>query len=474
MKKTIVLAVLSLSLAASAAWEKIATFQLAGPEVMSAAASEIGGFTGNPLVGMMIAAQAAKATPFADFFGPAREGACVLFPLYIETGKEPETFEQFVRGWEYAVLYPVKETKAQFLKRHPGAVETNGFIRVKGACGDSGCQVFDDDIDDSEDYAEDEITYNYIAFTGDGKWAAMSDKPEQVKLALGELKAAEKPMGGDLARTRLLKRGAVLVATLLEAQLKGETNEQHRVLLKRNATIFRNAEGAVLSLSVSDKGIDLKGGVKVKEGSPAAVYGTTALGERPLGFAATNAVFAQAGAANAPNAVAGNDGSRRRFEELKATMKNSPIDFGALQLRDVSKKGAFPYESEGVFDGIAVTPSLAERFEKTLPELVGRPLFSAAAFTTIPSIEYFVPPYRAKLPAAERVVISTTLKLLPKNSETAIAAGAWREKDSLRMLVRIPADEIRAVCLVIGATMAQAQMRVMGARRAGAASGDED
>ncbi len=472
MKKAVLLAVLSLTFASSAAWEKVGTLQLAGAEAVSAAAAELGGFTGNPLVGMMIATKAAQLSPFADFFGPARAGAAVLFPIFVEQGKAFRTPAELLASWEYAVLYPLAEDRTALLKRHPGAVETNGLWRVRMDDDD-----FDDDIDDSADYAEDEVTYNYIAFSADGKWAAMSDKPEQVRLALGEVQAAEKPMGGDLVRVRLLAEGVEVLKGWCEKTLSAATDDRARANLRRNVTLLGNVQGGAFSLAVGAKGIDVKGALRLKGGTAAAVLGKTALESDALGFAATNAVVAQALAANAPFGLmfdADVDFSDLNEAKLPGGMKDLPVDLRSFRLRVASEKGKFPLLIEGVEKDAVTKPSLAARFAKTLPELSGKPLFSASAVALVPAIAAILPEYLSKLSRTERMVVGTSMKLLPKNSQTAVAAGAWREKDVLRLLLRLPADEIRAICLVVGATMAQAELRMRGIGGGAAPAENED
>ena len=96
---------------------------------------------------------------------------------------------------EFAVLYPVVQSKAEFLKAHPDAVETNGLILAKAGL-----------------FFEEEA---YVGFSPDGKWAAASDKPWQVKDALAEIDEAEKPLGGDLVRICVTEKGMVALRKAL-------------------------------------------------------------------------------------------------------------------------------------------------------------------------------------------------------------------------------------------------------------------
>ena len=400
MKKLMLAAVAAASLSAFAGWEKVGTVQLANTAEITTAAVKVGEMTGNQMASAM-AAGAIGNWSMIRFFGPMRPGQGMLFSLFLDAQKLAGDSKEAMESSEYAVLYPVSIAKADFIKRHPGTVETNGVLVVKGDFDADACVECDgDDEDDDED--DDEVDKTFVRFSPDGKWAAASDKLEQVDLALTDIPTAEKALDGDLARLRIGPKAMKAVTAAMAASKEMDPN-----LL----AVIKSVAGISAGVRVSDQGIDFRGAIKAVAGTELAKSGLKPLGKDPLAFAGTNACAAAAYAAGVSEQYAhveedwtaavkalkdagldlakfltlkSDKGGHRFVIDLAALIKLVTEDKGEWGMADSSKLtsalqglkgvGKRPFKAQGPayhysidFKGAAFSRSVQERFNATLP-----------------------------------------------------------------------------------------------------------
>lgn len=445
MKKILTAFSVAFVLVANAEWKVIGTAQLADNVTLAQSVSKLGEFTGNAMLGMM-AAGALNDLPGMAAFGPARKGAATLFPFFVENGQ-----------YEFAMLYPVSITKDAFLKKFPGAVESNGLIRAE-------CPIFGNRKD-----------VTYVAFSADGKWAGASDKPQQARLALKEVKEAEKPLDGDMAKIRIRRRG-------LDEFVKGGEQE----LDVRTKDLVSQLNGVVFGLRVSDKGLDFRGAVKAVEGSELSKVGLKPLAANPLAFAGKDAISVGASAENC-----GYESVEKSWNEVKPIIEKAGLKLDWLEFapkngyskftldldklfayvsskkdeqpRDLGRKVAEAvkqyFESKNAekfkAEGPAVNSEFAlkgytgkflpaQRFAYTLPEAAEKKPFSVGFFSVYSLIRAVLPAI-AKSAPDQMPGIDTVLAALPEEGPGGMAYAAWADKGYLRLFFRIGADEFKAV-----------------------------
>ena len=459
MKKMFALAVAAFALAANAEWKTIGTIQCADNVTLAQGVAKLGEFTGNAMIGMM-AAGALNDLPGMAAFGPGRKGVPTTYVYLVENG-----------DYQYAILYPIAITKEEFLKKYPGAVESNGLIKAECPVtrGDTGV--------------------NYIAFSKDGKWVGFSDVPQQARVALESIKTAEKPMDGDMVKVCILKRG-------LDEFAKGGEEPVNPVL----KDILSQLGGVALGVRVSDKGLDFRGAVKTVKDTELAKVGKIPLGENPLAFAGKDSL--------AVSAVAENCGKKdiaAEWNEIKAKLEKAGVNFDWLEFvqkntsckftLDLGKlivylktleeqkddkrneaigeavKELFAAKTNELFQakGPAVSSELAfkgyagkflpaQRFTYTLPEVAEKKPF-AVGFASLYSSIRTVLPEIAKAEPENAQEIQTVMALLPPEGQGGIAYMAWNENDSLRFFFRIGADEFKAVSAGFAAFASMAQSK---------------
>ena len=468
MKKSF-LAVLAVAFtfAVQAEWKVIGTAQVADTVTLAQSISKLGEFTGNAMLGMM-AVGALNDLPGTAAFGPARKGAATLYPFFVENGQ-----------YEFALLYPVAITKEDFMGRFPDAVESNGLIRVTCPFNGSGRSV------------------HYVAFSQDGRWVGMSDKPQQARLALKEITDAEKPLDGDMAKFRIRRRG-------LDEFVKGGEQEMD----VRTKDLVSQVNGVVFGIRVSDKGLDFRGAVKTVEGSELAKVGLKPLAENPLAFAGRDAVFVGASAENC-----GYEPVEKCWNEVKPMIEKTGLKLDWLEFVQTNDVSRFTLDVDGLFaciksmegkadskigeklmeelkqyvaakdakklkaEGPAINCEFtlkgyagrflpAQRFAYTLPEVADKKPFSVGFFSVYSLI-------RAVLPAIAKVApdqvpgIEAVIAMLPEEGQGGMAYALWADKGYLRLFVRIGADEFKAVSAGFAAFMAMSAAN-------NAAGGDEE
>ena len=474
MKKSLIAICALMSFVASAAWELAGTIKVADASAFTKAVAKLGEMTGNQMLGAMTMGFFANP-PGAEFFGPMRPGAAAMLPVFVDMAALDKKEDGNDNPIEFAVLYPVVQSKAEFLKAHPDAVETNGLFLVKAG------PFFE--------------VETYVGFSPDGKWAATSDKPWQVKDALAEIAEAEKPLGGDLVRICVAEKGMVALRKAL-TDLTADAKKNKQPYDNSLEMLAAGVASCYLGLAVSDRGIDLHGAFKPVAGTEVAKLGLHPLLADPLAFAPTNAIIASSSIDfkkesalktwKAVEKILNRHGLEISFfktegsDDLLAMTIDTPAYLkylqgdatNALEKLDVEK---LTEDLMGINAGaggtslkVAETPqkaslsmvgytpkfSAAARFAATLPEAKGKKLCSAGVLSLSALLQATIPPMMAIMPEKERAEMAPMLAFLPKETAGGIATMGWRENEEIRMMLRISADELKGISSAVTAVMA--------------------
>jgi len=486
IRKIMFAAVAALAVTASAALEKVCVLQIADASTLAKAVAKLGEISGNQMLGAMTAGFFMEP-PGSKFFGPMRPESSALLPIYLDpaaVGKEINgNMDIDDDDIGFAVLYPMVISRADFLKRHPGAVETNGIVRVKGG-------IDDDDDEDDEDCKE----FTYVAFSADGKWACASTEYAFASRALADASFADKPFGGDLVRISVEPGGMAALRKLIAAYTE-EAKKNNQPIDKRIVDVFAGFDSMSIGLAIGNAGIDFKFCAKTVEGTELAKVGVKTLPADPLAFAGADALFANSDlglwngdAAASWNAVvsilkrhgidiatfiASNfapDAASLKFD-VKALVKyaTGPAtnqfakidaeklfkDFKECKAFDVPLKAADKPQNVALsIVGFKPKFTASQRFAATFPEAKGRPLFAASVMSLSALIQAIVPAVIAEIPEKDRAEAQPFLAFLPQESNAGVATMQWREKDRIRCVFRISADEIKGISTAVSAAMA--------------------
>ena len=476
MKKSLIAICALVSFAASAAWEQAGAIKVADASAFTKAVAKLGEVTGNQMLSAMTMGFFANP-PGAEFFGPMRPGAAAMLPVFVDMAALDKNKKGDENGdsIEFAVLYPVVQPKAEFLKAHPDAVETNGFFLVKAG------PFFE--------------VETYVGFSPDGKWAAASDKPWQVKDALAEIDEAEKPLGGDLVRICVAEKGMVALRKAL-TDLTADAKKNKQPYDNSLEMLAAGVASCYLGLAVSDRGIDLHGAFKPVAGTEVAKLGLHLLSADPFAFAPTNAIIASSTIDfkkesplktwKAVEKILNRHGLESSFfktegsDDLLAMTIDTPAYLkylqgdatNALEKLDVEKltedlmginagaggtslKAAeTPQKASLSMVGYSPKFSAAARFAATLPEAKGKKLCSAGVLSLSALLQATLPPMMAIMPEKERAEMAPMLAFLPKETAGGIATVGWRENEEIRMMLRISADELKGISSAVTAVMA--------------------
>lgn len=466
MKNALFLLTAAVALVAQAEWRTVGTVQVADSVTLAQGLVKLGEFTGNAMLGMM-AAGALNDLPGTVAFGPARKGAATLYPFFVENGRNA-----------VALLYPVLITKEAFLGKYSDAIESNGLIRVT-------CPVFGQ-----------VKSVNYVAFTPDGKWAGISDNPRQARLAIREVETAERPLDGDMIKVRILRNG-------IDEFLKGGEQELDENI--RDA--FSQLGGILLGVRVSDRGLDLRGAVKVNEGTEFAKLGQKPLADSPLAFAGRDSVAASAWAPDS-----GQIASVEHWNEIKALVEKTGFRLDWLEFvsnnaeakltADLTKLAMYMKTLKENDDGKTLDKVIeavkeygiktggekfrargpavnfafalkgydgkflpAQRFAYTLPESAEKKPFAVGFFSLYSFMRTFLP-VTLKMSPETYSGLETVIATLPEEGEGGMAYMAWSDHGMVRYFLRIGADEFKSVAAGFAA--------FMGMSAKGSVASDED
>lgn len=475
MKRSLLALVALLAFSANAAvsWEKVGGVQVVDTAGLMSAVMKLGEMSGNSMVGAMLAAKIMDL-PCNGFFGPMRHGGSLYFPLYVDADKlaEADDTEDFGNAIEYAIVYPMALPKEEFLAMHHGAVETNGMLIVEG-------EMF---LPESE---WDEDSQVYVAFSEDGKWAAASDRPEQVVQAVGDFALAARPMDGDVIRVEFSPRGVASFCKVLESQPKAKE-------------LLAGLDGIAVTLRIGDAGLDLHGFARTVDGSLLSKFGAVSLPEDPFAFVDGEAVSAVANSFEDQSDVA--DDIRRILDAFKSNgldvaqflsfaesdgvcriVLDVPAAIGYisnpsnnLDKVDFEKIGDMLDDDSEQFDlkpatranslslsfkGFKPKYSTSQRFASVMPELNGRPLCYAATCSLCAVIQATLQTACPVMDPRQYGEIAPLVALSPKECVGGCATAYWRDGQNVCFLWRVSGDELRSITTGASAIFMYAMMR---------------
>ncbi len=490
--KTLIASVLAaVSMSAFAEWERIGAIKVADMSVLGEAVGKVGQMAGNPLVAAGVASAIADMSTLR-FFGPMRPKCTMVFPIFLDSAKAAA--EGADEAVEFAVLYPVTLSKADFIRRHPGACETNGVVVVRG-------NLDGKDLDDEK---------TYVVFSKDGKWAGASDKVRQARLALGDIPLAKRTMGGDAVR---LFAGSSAFKCLLDV-----VREDERYPLEIQP-LLRSVDSAVVGLKVTDLGIDLTMRFKLVENSEYSNVGLKQLEPDPFAFAGNRGVFVCAYA---------EDSGRRgvddaKWKSLVDLCVRHGIDISSFLLREgadgrvvytidiaafidyVSKneKKFAKFDFEKFMDdmnksakgcdlspkgpsgamalavkGHAAQCSVAERFALTLPGVAVKKPYSVGFISLSSLLKSSVPALLKDVPENQRATVVPMVSALVAEPKRGSASAYWRDGGEVRGVIRVSSDEIRSLGTALSGIMSFGVLGALGdsdsSEDAGDGADDED
>ena len=421
--------------------ERVATVQVADTAALVQGISKLGELTGNAMIGMM-ASQAIAQNPYAEMLDAPREGAGMTFVLFVENGNT-----------DMAVLYPVSISKAQFLKSCEGAVESNGLIKAESS---------------------------FVAFSKDGKWAAVGDNPRRARAALKETAIAEKKIDGDLVRIRVDNIRAIKdqVSDMLSACGNGKLKEQ-----------IDSIASVVAAVKVGNRGLDFRMSFKVTEGSAFDKTGKTPLDPGYFSFAGPDAIMAQAVAKNvgaeyfdsadlvkvlAKHGIdissfyddkgSEDDKNIGRFViDVPALVKYfKQFDAGKIDgeklLEDIGKikkdgESNPEMKCSYALKGHKPIASVEERFALTMPEAKGKNVIGASFLSLGSIVKVVMPAVLAQADKNVKQQLSPLVAMLPPEAKGGTAHIIWRDGATFKMIVRISPDEFKALSPLMAGAM---------------------
>lgn len=495
MKKLLVCLSAAVALHAFAAWQKVATLQVADVNSLVQGVNKLGELTGNMMLGTM-ASTALTELPGSELFGPGRDKTPMTFCLFLDEEKlEMVLADKGKAGLDsplsYALLYPVRQGKADFVKSHEGCKETDGVLRV----------VEDEEVDEDEDAT-------FVAFSKDGKWASMSDKAAQAKLGLEDVRIAERPMKGDLLKLAVTPKGVAVVRQLIE-KCQAELAKQEKdgdvadamLGVDYAMDVLKGMSALIGGLAIDDTGVVVHASIGTVEGSELAKCGLKSLEADPLAFAPKSALAAVASAADCGQRtfdleallkVLAKHGIKTdsflKIEESQPgnksvltidvpaavaygksfDTKTFKLDEKAFQkdLCALFKPSTFTAANPPVSSAIAikgyVSPvSASERLAATLPEAAQKKPFSVQVFSLYSTVKALLPVLLAELDADERAGLEPLVKSLPPEGKGGIAIAGWRAKDKLNSLMRVSADELKLLSAGVSAFSAYQMQAAM-------------
>ena len=477
--------VVALSLAASAAWQKAGSIQVADAQAFTKAVMKLGEISGNQMIGALAAGFLAEP-PGSKFFGPMRPGSTALLPVFFDDSAIDKGFDGLGDSIEGALIYPMSIGKDEFLKLQPGAAETNGMLCVKGKI------TGDEDDDDDDD--DDELIY--VAFTPDGKWAVVSDKPEQVSLAMGCVKCAERPMDGALVRVCLAPQGMSAIRRIVDAAA-AEAKKKKEPFDENALELIAGIDSFWIGLGVSDLGLDFIGGLKPVQGTEMAKIGSVVLPAAPFAFAGADSIAASADCTlekgnvldvwkPLEDAIKRNGVDLSRFFKITYADRTTRVVYDApafvkyvaneatntLAKIDSEKLGedvktviaglkkeqiraaSAPQNCMMVMAGYTPKFTAAQRFEATLPDAKGKRLVTASVLSLSAMVQAILPAVMDVVPEKERADIQPMLAFLPQESAGGCASMAWCDGGAFRFISRISADELKGIGTAVAGIMA--------------------
>lgn len=490
MKRILAAALVATSISTFAAWERVGALQVADMTTLGEASGKVGQMVGNPMVSAGVASAIADMSTL-KFFGPMRPKTTMVFTLMVDSDKLSTDPEEAFDEVEYAVLYPISLSKEEFIKRHEGAFVTNGVVVVKG-------DIEGDDLDDEK---------TYVVFSRDGKWVAASDKVAQCHIALKDIRIAEKSMEEEVVR--------LMIEPLAFKAIVGFASKNEDITPDALAYI-KSVKSVVAGAKVSERGVDIVAGIKIKDGSALSHIGHKPLKANPLAFAGKSAFSV---VAQAEDSGARSDITAEQWGALVALCKKHKIDIQPILSRNsadgksvytVDIAALFKFFQEGEktlekFDlekfindltetfkddklevkgpacafafsvkGFESQWTLAERFAATLPEVTSKKPFYVGFFSFSSLLKSMVPHMLTLVPEEQREAMKPFFDSFAVEQKCALASAYWREGDEIKMIARISADEIRGLGGIFTGVMSMGLMNAFGGEDVGGYDLDEE
>lgn len=425
MKRMLMIVAISFSLQISAKEKLAAYVKFNDSETLIENVSNIGAMLGNPMLSMM-ATQSLSSNPFAMIFGEPRPGAGSMLVGVIENGE--------ICG---GCLYPVASTKADILQNNPNAVESNGVIKVSNEM--------------------------YAVFAKSGEWLGVSSDPRRARAILKYVKLAEKKIGKDILRAKVTRRAL----------------EQCEINSHAKAELLKNMDSVDFSLKMTNAGIDIRFSGTALEGSDLDKVGDKFLDESILSNIPNGAFYMVAMNKGA--------GSSKKIEcdKIIETLKKNGIDISSF-VSFVCNKGFLDItidpkalstefkpkdgvncevlcaDLEALKNSAVEAPaikrttvavknynpnaSISSRIKKTLPEIKTTNNY-LVGFASINSLlKALEPAILEKVESEKRDQIkSIVFDSLPQDNSAGIAWYTTKKGNKHETLIRISADEIKAI-----------------------------
>lgn len=352
MKRLILFLSAALVFAAEAKIEKIIDATLADQQGLVNVATKIGGFVGEPMLGMMPAGLFMANPLSTQGFGPARGDGNFYAAVFMDGSEISGDIEQLVvnNKVKFAVLYPVSSSKADFLAANPQSKEADGVISWN------------------------EMS---VVFSADGKYAAIANDGAAARMALSDAAGIPALKKDEAARVRVFNAGMQLITKILESE------KEIAKMSPQYIEIYKSITKIELSLCAGDYGMDIRSSFDCVPGSLLSKLGNKPLSSRtPLAFAGKDALIACAYAADA----AGSDADAQ-WKKLMTFAAKWGI-----------KTNWVSYEKKGVGSKIVIDPVQLANYIKSEGEAKSKELEKNAEKVCEDVMTLFKPTVEVKSP----------------------------------------------------------------------------
>jgi hypothetical protein len=465
MKKlSLLVAAMFVSALSLAEVEKVITVKVGGREQLIRTANKLGEFVGYPLGA--IASMALMDESVSEELGDIRDDAPITGIIYLDSAKQGEDDEE---NLQVALVVPTAVDKAQFIAKQFKHRERDGVIKFIESEGDEP---------------------KYVVFSEDEKWLAMAETRELALLAATDIPYASADMAGDVARMEIAPAGV----RHIEASMERECDEKMDSELDEALDHIKAIERMEVAVRLNDLGLDLHGAMRLKPDteldrmSRATIEGGDVFVFAPQGAVAAFATTVDEGAYRELESIVAEtiailernqvdlswlkresaDGkylvevdaaklvAYLQNEEALAALDQEKIqaELEPLAARIEAVKGGDQYSSRALaisFKDRPASQSPAEKFARVLPEAQGKPLNFASVYSLYAIVRAVSPEVLKIAPEEQKPMIKAAMLSFADNENGAFAAAAWREEADYRFVLRVSADELRAVSSVVTA-----------------------
>ena len=469
----LLLAVLFLASASFAAMEKMCTVKVAGRTQLVQAAAKVGEFVNYPL-GVM-AGIAVMSEAVQEELGDCRLDAPILLVGYLDTARPDAKVDE--RDVEVAMVLPTTLNKAQFREKQFKVRERDGVIKFIEGEGEKP---------------------KYAVFSEDEQWVAVAESRELVSLAAGEIAAARMAMGDDIVQIETTQ------ACMRQAELAAQKfcDENFDEDVDDALEYLKDMDGIKLALRVNDLGVDLHGAIRIRPDSAFVRMCVSPLAGDVLAFAPAGAQAACVSMVDGPawdqaaalfaemldcaernrldlswlkretqggnllielDSVALLDYYRDEAAHLEIDQDKLETEINAIADKMNQLQPGREYRPWGMAFSVKDRPapvSPSAKLAKILPEIQGRSLNAASVFSLYGVIRAIAPDVLAAAPAEQKQTIRAVMMAFVDNQNGAVAGAAWREADDYQFILRVSADELRALSSVVSAVAGAASMQM--------------